>query len=307
MSAGAAGTHAVRVGPAGWSYADWEERVYPAARPPGFHPLAQLARSFDCVEVNSTFYGLPDERNARRWVQLVAERPRFRFVVKLHRDFTHAAESAEGLESERFAELATRFRAGIAPLASARRLSAVLAQFPVSFLFGRLELRRLGRLRALLEPLPVVLEVRHQSWFVPPGIDAVRGLGFSLAHVDLPAAWNHPPPFHAPTGPLGYLRLHGRNSEQWFRPGAQRDQRYDYLYDERELDELAARARRIADQHAETFVVTNNHFRGQAVANAVELLHRLTGALVPAPALLVRSFPRLAPLVEAEGQGELFA
>jgi uncharacterized protein YecE (DUF72 family) len=296
----------IRVGTAGWSYPDWEERVYPAAKPPGFHPLAQLSRTFGCVEVNSTFYGLPDPRHAERWVELVAEHRPFRFVVKLLREFTHAAESAEGLESERWGELAARFRAGIAPLVRARRLSAVLVQFPVSFLFGRQELRRLGRLRGLLEDLPAVLEVRHESWFTPPGIDAVRGIGFSLAHVDLPEAWNHPPPHHPPTGPIGYLRLHGRNSRAWFRPGAGRDERYDYLYDERELDGLAARARRVASEHAETFVVANNHFGGQAVANAIELLHRLTGEPVPAPALLVRAFPRLAPIVHPEGQQELF-
>lgn len=299
---------AIRVGPAGWSYPDWEERVYPAARPPGFHPLSVLARSFDCVEVNSTFYGLPDARHAQRWVQQVADAPRFRFVVKLHRAFTHAAEGQEGLDAEPWEELAARFRDGIAPLARARRLSAILVQFPVGFLFGRLELRRLGRVRALLDPLPLVLEVRHHSWFLPPGVDAVRGLGFSLAHVDLPAAWNHPPPDHPPTGPIGYLRLHGRNARQWFRPGAGRDERYDYLYDEQELDGLAERARRIAARHAETFVVTNNHFRGQAVANAVELAHRLgSGEPVVVPALLLRTFPRLAPIARVEGQGELFA
>ena len=61
----------IRVGPAGWSYADWEGRVYPRTKPPGFHPLAHLARFFDLVELNSSFYATPNAEHARNWVRLV--------------------------------------------------------------------------------------------------------------------------------------------------------------------------------------------------------------------------------------------
>lgn len=296
----------IRVGPAGWSYADWEGRVYPAAKPPGFHALSFLARYFDTIEIDSTFYAMPRAEHAVRWAALVADRPAFRFLVKLNREFTHASDAAGGTKTEAWADLASEFRAGIDPLVRPRKLGAVLAQFSAGFRFGPDETRRLGRIRALLPGVPLVLEVRHASWFTPPALDAVRGLSYSLAYVDLPPAWNHPPDWHVPTGPTGYLRLHGRNSAQWFRREAERDDRYDYLYGRPELEALARKAERIEREHEETSVVANNHFAGKAVANAFELLSLLRGQAVAAPAEIVEAFPHLRGHVRVEGQQGLF-
>jgi uncharacterized protein YecE (DUF72 family) len=295
----------IRVGPAGWSYPDWDGRVYPARKPPEFHPLAFLARFFDGIEVDSSFYAMPRREHAERWVSLVAEHPRFRFWVKLQREFTHVPAELDRDEGP-WAERAREFRRGIDPLVRARRLGAILVQFPVSFVHGQVEVRRLGRIRSLFDGLPLVLEVRHASWFAPPGPDELRGLGYSLAYLDLPSAWNHPPDWHEPTGPLGYLRLHGRNSAQWFREGAGRDQRYDYLYAPEELEQVARRARDIARRHDETAVVTNNHFGGQAVANALELEALLSQQPPLAPQEIVESFPRLRGRVRVDGQQGLF-
>jgi uncharacterized protein YecE (DUF72 family) len=291
----------IRVGPAGWSYPDWEGRVYPTLKPAGFHPLAYLARFFDTIEVDSSFYAHPRAEHAQRWARLVEERRDFRFFLKLHRDFTHAPEPESGWQ-----EPAASFRAGLEPLRRAKRLAGVLVQFPVSFLHGKSEVRRLGRIKALFPDVPLVLEVRHQSWFTPPAIDVVRGLSYSLAYLDLPAAWNHPPDWHEPTGPIGYLRLHGRNSEAWFRPSAGRDARYDYLYATSELTGLAQKAQRIASGHDQTAVITNNHFSGKAVANAIELVHLLRGEAVPAPPELIAAFPALSTFTQSSGQQSLF-
>lgn len=294
----------IRVGPAGWSYADWEGRVYPRHKPRGFHPLRFLAPFVDCVEINSSFYAVPRPRHARHWAELVEDYGNFRLTAKLLQAFTHSPEPADPAEWE---TQAATWRTGIEPLVRARRLAAVLVQFPVSFQNGPTEVRRLGRIRALLDGLPLVLEVRHTSWFTPPALAEVRGLGYSLAHVDLPAAWNHPPTRHRPTGPIGYLRLHGRNQTQWFRRGAGRDDRYDYLYTPPEIGELAGRARSIAKETEDTYVITNNHFEGQALANSLELRWLLNDRQpVPAPRELVEAFPHLGPLVRIEGQGDLF-
>lgn len=296
----------MRIGPAGWSYPDWDGRVYPAHKPPGFHPLALLARTFDCIEVNSTFYALPRAEHAQRWLELVREHPRFRFVAKLNREFTHISNRDADERTDELERLARDFLAGLEPLRRAKRLAALLVQFPVGFLFGKSEVRRLGRLHALLPGVPLVLEVRHQSWFTPPARDTIRGLSYSLAYIDLPPAWNHPPEWHEPTGPTGYLRLHGRNSEHWFREESGRDQRYDYLYEPSELEGLARRARRIESAHEDTYLITNNHFGGKAVANAIELAFLLGGERLHAPLEIVDAFPRLAGMVRSEGQGNLF-
>ena len=79
------------------------------------------------------------------------------------------------------------------------------------------------------------------------------------------------------TGTRGYLRCHGRRQETWFEFGEDRGARYDYYYAPEELEDLAARARELMDKAAETYVIFNNHPAGQAVANALELAHRLTG------------------------------
>ncbi len=70
----------IRVGPAGWSYADWEGVVVPRRKPPGFHALPYLAGFFDCIEINSSFYAIPERRHVARWVELVAGRESFRFL-----------------------------------------------------------------------------------------------------------------------------------------------------------------------------------------------------------------------------------
>jgi uncharacterized protein YecE (DUF72 family) len=299
----------IRVGPAGWSYADWEGRVYPKRKPPGFHAPPFLARFVSCLEVNSTFYAPPRAELCQRWVELLAAHEHFLLTAKLHRDFTHRLRADSRGELERSARA---FLEGLAPLARAKRLAALLVQLPISFHHGNAEVRHLGTLRALFGEHPLVLEVRHRSWFEPQAWLQIAGLGYSLAYIDLPASHDHPPPWHEPTGPIGYLRLHGRNSATWFAERAGRDARYDYLYSPAELGELGARAQRIAGVHDQTFVITNNHFEGKAVANALEILSELRGGIVDGPAELVRTYPRLEPVVRVvadpsrAGQGELF-
>ena len=96
------------------------------------------------------------------------------------------------------------------------------------------------------------------------------------------------------TGPVGYLRAHGRRREKWFEFGDDREARYDYLYAPDELQDLAARARELLEKTPEVYVIFNNHPRGQAVANALELSHILTGRAFPLPLGLIAAFPRLA-------------
>ena len=294
----------IHVGPAGWSYPDWEGRVYPRPKPAGFEALRFLADFVDCVEVNSTFYAQPRSQSCARWASQVAHLADFRFVAKLYREFTHTPDA---WDEGAWSSAADEFRAGIRPLERAHKLSALLVQFPVSFRFGPVAVRRLGRIASLFEGLPRVLEVRHRTWFAPEALASIRGLSYSLAHIDLPEAWEHPPHWHAPTGPIGYVRLHGRNARAWFSKEAGRDEKYDYLYSPNELRPLADRARALSGETEDTYVITNNHFSGKAVSNALELQYLLRGEEpLPAPRELVDSFPHLGPITRPVGQGRLF-
>lgn len=292
-----------RVGSAGWSYPDWEGRVYPDHKPPGFHPLAWMARWFDLVEIDASFYATPRAEHAQRWVQLAAAREDFRFSAKLLKEFTHAPEPNDPATWLRLVE---EFRAGLEPIWKARRLWCLLAQFPASYQATPSNLRRIGKLKVLFDPWPLTVELRHRSWFEPPLLDSLRGLGVTVAHIDLPPSWSHPPAWFQPFSPRGYLRLHGRNEATWFRQGVGRDARYDYLYGPAELDELHQRAARIAGEVDELAVVTNNHFRGAAVANALELSSRLRAGPVAGPGEIVAAYPQLAARVRVEGQQQLF-
>ena len=289
----------IRVGTAGWSYADWQGRVYPRRKPPGFHPLSWLSNFVSAIEINSTFYALPKREHVRNWNELVASFPQVRFTAKVHRDFTHrsSVRSAPGDQEPRGPRqeqlAASEFLEALEPLRASGRLTALLLQFPHHFDRSEPHRNRLARLVELFDAMPLVLELRHRSWFEPQVLERIAAQGLSVAAIDLPFVPDHPPEDAPTVGPIGYLRLHGRNRTQWFARGATRDQRYDYLYAEDELGQLVARARRIASGTDETYVITNNHFGGQAVANAIELRARLEGRDGIAPQVLLDAFPRL--------------
>lgn len=295
----------IRVGAAGWVYRDWDGIVYPARKRKGFEALEYLQRFTDCVEINSSFYATPRAENAVRWAQQTRRPdavPAFHFSAKLQQAFTHGPVLA-GQELE---AASAAFSKGLEPLRSSGRLAALLAQFPVTFHHTLAGEERLVGIKRSFPGWPMAVELRHKSWFTEAALRFLESAELSLLHIDLPAARDHPPARFRSTGPIGYLRLHGRNAQQWFKKGAGRDQRYDYLYEPREIEELHATALELAEEHDEVYIVSNNHFEGQAVANAIELRARLVGERVPAPAELMARYPRLGERAESVGQQELF-
>lgn len=275
------------IGTAGWSYEDWKGIVYPKPAPRGFKPLAYLSGYFDCVEVNVTFYRVPAARTAEGWVEQVSANPRFRFSVKVPGRFTHEKASAEDEEERK------RFLGLLEPLQESGRLGAVLLQFPWSFRLQKLNIGRLRGLVEVLEGLPLVVEVRHGSWGGEQAEELLQELGASLCSIDQPTLSGGLPPAARLTGPIGYVRLHGRNVENWFKKEAGRDARYDYLYGEAELQEWVQRIRALLARAETVFVITNNHFRGQAPTNALQLRAKLEGGRVEVPEPLLAAFPQL--------------
>ena len=294
----------IRVGPAGWSYADWEGVVYPREKPREFRALPFLARSFDLIELNASFYRTPRRRDVERWVRDVEPFERFRFTAKLHQAFTHGSRRPD--EEPELVRVLAEQRESLAPLLEAGRLAALLAQFPASFRASGDGLRRLAWIAERVRSVPLVVELRHRTWFDDAHLDVLRELGVSVAWIDLPAAREHPPEEPPVIGDLGYLRIHGRNAKAWFDASAGRDDRYNYLYDEDEVRSLARRIERLATNVDEVAVVTNNHFAGKAVANGLELLVELGEPPPLAPHSLVEAYPRLEGRVRSDGQAGLF-
>lgn len=291
----------VRVGVAGWSYPDWEGVVYPSPRPARFDPLSFLIGYFDTIEINSTFYRPATRSTTLSWARRSEAAPRFRFTVKLYKRFTH--ERVFGLEEER------AVKDGLTPLAESGRLGALLVQFPWSFKNEPDQRRYLDDLFDRFSDYPLVLEVRHSSWDQPEFYDYLAGRRVGFCNIDQPRMGRSLGPSGRATGPVGYVRLHGRNYQDWFREGAGRDARYDYLYSEDELDPWLDKIRSVAEASAETYVVTNNHFRGQAAVNALELKAKIAGRRVPAPPGLASFYPvlqKFVPKEPLESQGRLF-
>lgn len=290
------------IGTAGWSYEDWEGVVYPATHPRGFHPLVCLAGMFNLVEINSTFYRPASVKFAMAWVSRVSAFPDFLFTAKVHRSFTH---ERPGIDPKAVSD----FTQGLVPLRSAGRLAALLLQFPWSFARTPENADYLLRLFDGFEGWPLALEVRHASWETPDFYRTLSERRVALCNIDQPIFANSIKPGAVVTNPdMAYVRLHGRNAKDWFREGAGRDDRYNYLYAQDELQDWVERIKSLGGKSARVFIVTNNHYRGQAVANALQIRNMITGEKLEIPELLLKRFPALRDIVKRiqSGQFDLF-
>jgi uncharacterized protein YecE (DUF72 family) len=276
----------IRIGPAGWSYKDWEGVVYPKKPGAKFDPLEYLVRFFNTIEINSSFYRPFTATTAKAWAQRVAGTKGFMFTAKLHRVFTHERGKAT-------AEDEKQVREGMDALASAGKLGAVLLQFPWSFKNNDDDRLYLAKLLDRFKDYPLVLEIRHSSWNNPQIYEWLEDVGVGICNVDQPLFASSIKPAAVATAQVGYVRLHGRNYQDWFREKAPRDDRYNYLYSLDELEPWITRIKEIAAKTKESYVITNNHFRGQAVVNALELKSTLTEQRVFAPAPLFQKYPDL--------------
>jgi uncharacterized protein YecE (DUF72 family) len=291
------------VGPAGWSYEDWQGIVYPAGKPRGFHPLAFLALYFNTVEINSTFYRPASAGIAFSWVRRVSGVPDFLFSVKVHRSFTHERTGFTAADVRVFTQ-------GMEPLKSAGRLAALLLQFPWSFGWSPENRDYLLRLFDAFAGWPLALEVRHDSWDTAETHRLLTERSVAWCNIDQPLFGHSIKPEAVVTNPdLSYVRLHGRNKKDWFRAGAGRDDRYNYLYAQDELADWVDRIKSLGRGSSRVFVITNNHYQGQAVANALQIRNLLTGEKLEIPETLLKKFPALKDIVKRiqSGQLDLFA
>ena len=285
----------VRVGPAGWAYADWGGIVYPRQRPSDFHEASYLADYFDAIEINVSFYRPLTAAMTQRWLERVAHNPEFLFTAKLWQRFTHEREYT--VEDER------EFRQGMDILLEAGKLGALLLQFPWSFKNTSEDRAYLFALAKTFRDYPLVVEVRHASWNDLAFYQELAGYGIGFCNIDQPVIGRSLKPTERATAPVGYVRLHGRNYREWFadRPDDEAGERYNYLYSLDELKPWAERIRHVAQDARATFVITNNHFQGKAVTNALQIIHLLSQKPVKIPPPLLQHYPELHSIASPEG------
>ncbi len=272
--------HPIRIGPAGWSYTDWEGTVYP---PHGskFDPLTYLAQFFDTIEINSPFYRIPPATHAKSWIRRVTSNRDFKFTTKIFRGFTHE-------EAQLAAGDVNAFKDYLDPLMNAERLGAILLQFPWSFRNTPESRVKLVDLFSAFAEYPKALEVRHATFQNDDFYAFLEENDVSWVNVDQPLFSDSVKPADTITGPVAYVRLHGRNYDKWF-AHAESWERYNYLYSKDELAPWVERIDRMA-RAKEAYVITNNHFRGQAVMNAADLEEAL-GLEAKLPPQLTEVYP----------------
>jgi len=273
----------LRIGTAGWAYPHWNGVVYPKA---GIHPLEVLVRQFDTVEINSSFYQPLKPEIVKVWIRKAETNPVFRFTAKLNQRFTHGRVLED-------AEVAA-FKEGIRPLAQARRLGALLMQFPWSFKFTAENREFFIKLRRAFAEFPLVAEMRHSSWMAEEAIGTFLDYRVGFCNIDQPEYTRAMPPTAFLTSDVGYVRLHGRNPRNSlgaFDRSAPRVRQHDYLYTEAELAEWSKRIERISQFAESTFVIFNNDASAKSVVNALELQAMMKGVRAKAPRELRRRFP----------------
>jgi uncharacterized protein YecE (DUF72 family) len=302
----------IRIGTSGWSYPSgpgtWNGTFYPKPRPKGFDELQYYAEHFDTVEVNATFYGQPRAEVSRTWAERTPDG--FDFALKLYQKFTHPkmfktrelekAPRAEGMLLDWLAKVTASdiddFKRGIEPLAEAGKVGALLAQFPASFKHGSESVDYLDALLRAFDDYPVAVELRHRSWsdHIDDTIALLNAHGAAFAQIDEPKFRTSIRQNLLPniTG-FYYLRLHGRNAKQWWHH-EHKDDRYNYLYSEDELQEFADTLTAVTDiVKKDPRAYLNNHYSAKSVANAASL-RQMVGMPVAAPAVNVHA--ELAPV-----------
>ncbi|MDP9330250.1 MAG: DUF72 domain-containing protein [Actinomycetota bacterium] len=294
------GTGRILVGTSSWTDPTLvkDGGFYPPGAKSAEARLKFYASKFPLVEVDSTYYFPPSERNAVLWIERTP--PEFTFNIKAYSLLTnHPTRPAslyadirdslapealdkrfiyrDGLPDEAVDEVWQRFHDALMPLHSAGKLGAVLFQFPQWFTISRKNKGYIEECATRLHDFRMAVEFRHESWLREPNREET--LGFLKEHdlpfvcVDMPQGFDSSmPPIAATTASdLAMVRFHGRNTEAWNVKSETASDRFRYDYSEPELREWVPKIGSLAEQARETHVLMNNCYRDFAVRNAREL------------------------------------
>lgn len=251
----------IRVGTSGYSFADWRGTFYPEKIGKG-KMLDYYVRHFPTVEINSTYYRIPHPKVFENMVRKVPGG--FDFMVKVPRSFTHQRGTMD--------EEVAPFRQAVQPLAESGKLAGLLAQFPYSFRFSADALTHLSKCKEAVAPHRLFCEFRHESWVNRAMYERLKSEHIGYVSVDEPQLAGLLKPDCFATTDVAYIRLHGRNAENWWKGGALR---YDYDYSDEELQYWEEKIRRIEEKVKAIYVYFNNCHLGKAPSNAAKFMKLL--------------------------------
>jgi uncharacterized protein YecE (DUF72 family) len=306
----------IRIGTCSFADEALTKWFYPKGLP-SRERLPYYAERFDTVEIDSTYYHLPEEATTGGWADRTPDD--FVFHIKAFGVMTRHPVRVQQLPpdlrdeapvddrgrvdrpSREFrAEIFKRFLEGVSPLQRDGKLGGILMQFPSYVVRKPASLDYLAWTREQLGDQELLVEFRHASWFEDDDArdETLRFLDeHAMTHVvtDSPRvdAKTVVPTVVAVTGPSAYVRLHGRNADTWHKRGGGASERFDYLYSDEELREWVEPLRELAEEAENAYVLFNNNnrspgdpgdgrdFVAQAAANADRLRQILQEAELP--------------------------
>jgi uncharacterized protein YecE (DUF72 family) len=295
----------ILVGTASWSDPGFVEHWYPEKMPAG-ERLSWYAEHFEMVEVNSSFYSVPEPRLVERWCHTTPDG--FIFDVKLHQLLSRHSANLKLLPPalQKIAEADAKGRVTLTPkiekamigefirplenLRGHEKLGALLLQLSPGFSPKRHRLEELDDLLGALANYRMAIELRNRNWVEGENVQETmkffRAHSATLVSVDAPAQKHFtimPPELNAITNPdLAYLRLHGRDAHA-YTTGKTVAARFNYDYSDEEISEVADRARQLGGETKEVHVVFNNNARDYAPHAALRMRKALGQMIPPKP------------------------
>ena len=294
----------ILIGTASWSDPGFVERWYPKKMPAG-ERLAWYAQHFELVEVNSTFYSVPEPRMAELWCAATPDD--FTFDVKLHQLFSFHSTPAKMLppDLQKRAETDAKgkvkstaelqevllkvFLRSMSIIRDAGKLGVLLLQLSPAFSPRKHQLNELEPLIEMLSDYDFAIEFRNRNWAVgdqlESTIDFVRQHRAIFVNVDAPASDHFtvmPSDLDEVTNPkIAYLRLHGRNAKAYI-TGKTVAARFDYDYKGEEIAEIVNRSKKLSKEARDVHVIFNNNNLDYAPRSALRLRKAL-GQIVKTP------------------------
>ena len=253
----------IYIGTSGYSYSDWKGVFYPEdLKQQQFLPY--YTDYFSFTELNFSYYRMPDPQMLARIADKTPED--FRFSIKAYQSITHD----RGADWRKDAET---FREAVLPLVESQKIGAIVLQFPYSFHYTPPNRHYLSQLSRCLEGLPLAVEFRNTEWQREDAYEGMRLRNLGYVITDAPDLPGLPQPITITTSDIGYLRFHGRNKDNWWKGDS--TTRYDYLYSEDELSQWISRIAELIQNTSILFIAFNNHYKGQAAKNGLQLISLL--------------------------------